>query len=291
MKKFIAVVMLLCLCVGAMNVYAKPDQGTKTKKSTLRVMSFNIRMSAAAQYDGANAWSYRKEAVLKMLRNENPDMFGVQEMLPDQLQFLCDSLSTVYRLIGVGRDDGKTAGECMGIFYKYDKYELLESFTIWLSETPNEVSQGWDGACKRTCTVAKFRDRVTGASFYYLNTHLDHVGKVARRESIKLLQTYVRDCIAQGCPVILGGDMNSSLEDPIFQPIIGKEGEMCSARDVAKKTDHKLTFTGYDKETHTCIDHLFVTKDIKVLKFKTIDENYGVPFISDHYPIVIEVKL
>lgn len=290
MKKFITMVMVLCLFVGAMPGQMYAAQGKKSKKLTLRVMSFNIRMSANATYDGINAWPNRKNAVLKMLRTENPDMFGVQEMLPDQQQFLRDSLSNVYDMVGVGRDDGKTEGECMGIFFKKERFQLLEYRTLWLSETPDQVSQGWDGACKRTCTMALLKDRATGLSFYYLNTHLDHVGKMARREGVMLLKNLVDSLCTRGYEVILGGDMNTSSDDAIFVPLTGKEGNMRSAREIATQTDHKLTFTGYNKEPHTCIDHLFVTKGFEVLRFKTVDQDYGVPFVSDHYPIVMEVQ-
>lgn len=264
-------------------------QGWVSGDPVYRVMSFNVRMSANAAYDGDNAWPNRKDAVVRMIQTENPDMLGVQEMLPDQQQFLRAALSATYDMVGVGRDNGTDEGECMAVFYRKDKFKLLDGKTFWLSETPDKVSMGWDAACKRTVTVAHLQDLSNKKEFYYLNTHLDHVGKVARRESILLLKHLIDSLVPKGVPVVLGGDMNSSLSDSIFIPLIGNKGFMKSAREQTLQTDHSITFTGYDKEPHTCIDHLFVNDYFKVLTFKTLKQDYGVPFISDHYPVMIEV--
>ena len=162
-----SVLLLLCSC-------SNPD-------SELKIISFNIRYNSWDNIDGDNGWPNRKEAVVRMIREERPAAIGLQEALIDQLQYL-DSCLPEYRRIGVGRDDGVEAGEFMAIYY--DTTRLLADMslcaTLWLSDTPWEASKGWDAACFRTVTCAFFTDKRSGHSFSYFNTHLDHVGMVAR---------------------------------------------------------------------------------------------------------------
>ena len=156
----------------------------------MKIISFNIRYNSYNNIDGENGWPYRKAAVVKMIIEENPAAIGLQEALIDQLQYL-DSCLSNYRRIGVGRDDGKVEGEFMAIYYDTSRLQLLDCSTHWLSETSEIPSKGWDAACYRTVTIARFRDRKSGKEFDYLNTHLDHVGKTARAEGAKLIANLV----------------------------------------------------------------------------------------------------
>lgn len=144
----------------------------------IRLISYNLRNSGAD--DGANSWEKRSHATRQMLCDERPDLFGVQEALADQLAFL-DACCPDYGRVGVGRDDGDRSGETMAIYYNRKRFELLDSGTLWLSETPDRVSRGWDGACNRTMTWVELRDRQSGKEFFYFNTHLDHQGRTAAR--------------------------------------------------------------------------------------------------------------
>lgn len=251
----------------------------------MEIVSFNIRYNSWNNIDGPNGWPYRKAAVVKMINKERPAAIGLQEALIDQLLYL-DSNLPAYKRVGVGRDDGKEGGEFMAIYYDTTRLQLIDYGTRWLSETPQEPSLGWDAACRRTVTVAHFRERRSGKEFDYLNTHLDHVGKKARAEGARLIASIVQRC--EG-PVIVGGDMNSTIEDTIFQAFhrVGLQ----TARDLAKSTSHKDTYTGFGKDKPSMIDHFFVRGDIEVERFRTLDGDYGVPYISDHYPIAITVKL
>ena len=129
----------------------------------MKIISFNIRYNSWNNIDGENGWPNRKGAVAKMLLEEHPAAIGLQEALIDQLQYL-DTVLTHYRRIGVGRDDGKEAGEFMAIYYDTTRLELLSHRTRWLSETPDVPTKGWDAACYRTVTIARFRDRQSGKS-------------------------------------------------------------------------------------------------------------------------------
>ena len=247
------------------------------------IISFNIRYNSWNNIDGENGWPNRKEAVVRMINEEHPVAIGLQEALIDQLQYL-DSSLPAYRRIGVGRDDGKEDGEFMAIYYDTARLQLLGYNTRWLSETPEEPSLGWDAACRRTVTIARFRERVDGKVFDYLNTHLDHVGKTARAEGAKLIATL----LPENEPVIVGGDMNSTIEDDIFYAFL--DAGLKVAREITDNTSHKDTYTGFGKDKSSLIDHFFV-RDVNVVQFRTLDGDYGVPYISDHYPIEIVIQL
>ena len=251
----------------------------------LKIISFNIRYNSWDNIDGDNGWPNRKDAVVKMILEERPAAIGLQEALIDQLQYL-DSCLPEYRRIGVGRDDGKEAGEFMAIYYDTARLSADLSFctTLWLSETPWEASKGWDAACYRTGTCAMFTDKKSGRSFSYHNTHLDHMGQTARAESAKYLAELVNE--SEGFPVILGGDMNSTIEDRIFASFY-KAG-LQPARDLTPNSSHIDTYTGFGKDKSSLIDHFFV-KYLSVLQFRTLNGDYGVPYISDHYPIEIVI--
>lgn len=246
-------------------------------------MSFNIRNGSewAENEDGPYAWSNRKEAVVDMILKEAPDAIGMQEVLPHQLDYLSHALSGQYKYIGVGRDNGNRDGEIMCIFYRTDRLELLNQHTYWLSATPDSVSFGWDAACRRTVTIGHFRDLTTDSTFVYMNTHLDHMGKEARKNSILLLCA-----LSEQCPsphVVIGGDMNSPLQDSIFIPFT--QSGLISARDIADTTDHSDTYNAFGKGASAQIDHYFVRGWSKATTFRTLNGDYGVPYISDHYPI------
>ena len=265
----------------------------------LKIISFNIRYNSWNNIDGENGWPYRKDAVVKMILEEQPAAIGLQEALVDQLQYL-DSCLPQYRRIGVGRDDGKEAGEFMAIYYDTTRLELCGENTWWLSETPETPTKGWDAACYRTVTEAEFRDRRSGKPFVYLNTHLDHVGKTARAEGAKFISSRVLTdnlltphSSLKATPIILGGDMNSTIDDTIFNAFYSVG--LIPAREMTDSTSNAITynaFGGCDQSGNDgkVIDHFFV-KGLKVVRFRTLDGDYGVPYISDHYPIEIIVRL
>ena len=256
----------------------------------IKVISYNIRNSGgaanAAKADGENCWMNRRHATLNLIKREKPDMIGMQEVLPDQYAFINKKVKG-YGHIGVGRDDGKSQGEIMAVYYSKKRFRLLDSATRWLSETPEQVSLGWDGACRRTVTYVLLEEKKTGKKIAFLNTHLDHVGPVARRESVLLLCKLIDELVPAGVPVILGGDMNSTIEDEIFCPLEQK-AHMKVARDVAPITDNEGTFNGWGRHADV-IDHFFV-RDVTPLEFHCLNGDYGAPFISDHYPISLTIS-
>ena len=251
----------------------------------IKLISYNLRNSHGK--DGDNVWMNRRHATPEMIRREAPDVFGVQEGLIDQLHYI-DTECPQYARVGVGRDDGKEGGEIMAVFYLRDRYDLLDHGDLWLSETPDRVSRGWDGACNRTMTWVHLREKATGKEFYYFNTHLDHKGVVARREGVKLVVREVQQIAGRKAAVVVGGDLNSTIDDRIFDPL---KKFMTPAREKAPVTDRKGTYNGWGQAPNSMvIDHLFV-RNMKCLSYRTLDGDYGVPYISDHYPIEIVVRL
>lgn len=268
-------------CAGAS---AQSRAADTTPAGEARIVSYNIRLGVAD--DGPNSWEHRREATLRMLEREVPTVFGIQEGMIFQVKYIEENLPQ-YGRVGVGRDDGREGGEIMAVFYLKDRYDLLDHGDLWLSETPDEVSRGWDGACNRTMTWVHLREKSTGREFYYFNTHLDHIGAAARREGVKLVVEKVREIAGRRAAVVVGGDLNSTIDDEIFDPL---KKFMTPARK-APVTDNKGTYNGWGQAPNSMvIDHLFV-RNMKLKSFRTLDGDYGVPYISDHYPIEAVVQL
>lgn len=254
------------------------DSGRKIK-----VISYNIRYSQAN--DGENRWENRKHASVAMVEALKPDVLGVQEALSDQMDYLGENLPG-YSYVGVGRDDGDRKGEYAAVFYNNKRFEALDEGCFWLSETPDEVSRGWDAACNRTVAWVRLKHRKGNGEFFVFNTHLDHKGKVARRESIVLLANRINE-IAGEYPVFITGDFNMTPDDSRLELLLGRFG---SARSSAPVTDNHGTFNGWKKGDGEIIDYIFY-RQAKALSYRTITDGYGVPFISDHYPIIAEFEL
>ena len=260
--------------------------GCRHEGDELKVLSFNIRYNGWGDIDGENRWANRRDAVVRMIREEQPAAMGLQEALIDQLQYL-DSCLPQYRRIGVGRDDGREGGEFMAVYYDTARLELTGSDTWWLSDSAEVPSYGWDAACRRTVTRVAFRDRRSGRCFDYFNTHLDHVGQTARAESARMVAALV-DGHCFDKPAIVGGDMNSTIDDTIFRSLYATG--LQDARTLTDSTSHAITYNAFGQNEGAVIDH-FLVRDVKVLRFRTLDGDYGVPYISDHSPIEVTISI
>ena len=246
----------------------------------LTVISYNIRMGVAN--DGDNSWEMRKPASIAMVQTEKPDIFGVQEAFDFQMDYLRENLPA-YKGVGVGREDGKIEGEIMGIFWNTETVEMLDWGTYWLSETPDVPSLGWDAACMRTATWAFMKHKATGREFFYVNTHLDHVGWEARRNGLALIESRIAEMNGdRGLPMVLTGDLNIDDEHPT---IIEFDQKMQNARKVARETDRTGSYQGWG-ETSSIIDYVYFKDFSGCAYFKTLSEPYAdIPYISDHYPV------
>lgn len=259
-----------------------PLQAAENDESNeLKVMSYNIRMGTAK--DGTNSWQYRCPATIEMLKDQKPDIFGVQEAFDFQIAFI-EEFAKGYGTIGVGREDGKSKGEHMNIFWNKKLIKMLKWGTFWLSETPEVPSKGWDAACMRTATWALMKDKRTGKKFYFINTHLDHEGREARKNSLQLIVDKIASINPEGYPMVLTGDFNIKPNNPA---LLNLDLVMKSARKIADKTDNHHTFNGWSKQkSDKVIDYIYVSGFSECPEYKTVTKKYADrPFVSDHYPI------
>lgn len=246
----------------------------------LKIISYNIRTLAR---DGENSWQFRKHATKNMIEQHKPDAFGLQEAMLPHMQYI-DSVCPQYARVGVGRSDGKEGGEFVTIYYNKERFDLLDSGTFWLSETPDQVSRGWDAALPRITTWVKLRDKATKRKFFYFNTHFDHMGTTARVESSKLIVEKIREIAGKKAAVVLTGDFNIESENEALQPLYDN---MSAARRCAPITDNKGTYNGWGLvKRYPVIDHIFYGgRKVKCNAFRTLDGDYGAKFISDHFPL------
>lgn len=245
----------------------------------LVVISYNIRLGTAN--DGTNSWEYRYPASAMMIDDQKPDIFGLQEAYDFQVNYLTNACDG-YKSVGVGREDGKHEGEHMSIFYKKKNIKLLKWGTYWLSDTPDVPSMGWDAACKRTATWALMKDKRSGKKFYYVNTHLDHVGTEAREKGLNLIMDNIKKMNPEGLPLVLTGDFNMTIDNPNMDEI---KVRMKNAREVAAKTDSHATFNGWGK-SGSIIDYIWFSGFSSCPEYETVTKPYmDRAFISDHYPV------
>ena len=280
MKRIILISAFLAVALGAfLATGCKPASSRE-----IRVMTFNIRLSPSEDFDGENCWNNRREAVIRMIGESQPDLLGIQEGYITQVNYMDEQLPG-YERYGVCRDDGLERGEANAIFWRKDRFDRKQCNTFWLSETPDTVSLGWDGACRRIVTWAQLHDKLLDRNVWYFNTHFDHVGKVAREEAGKLIMDRMAALIPEGDIVFLTGDFNANWDDPILGPI---RDELQECRETAPVTDGRNTYNAWGHKDvpdgTDIIDHIFY-RGVKAEKYELLTGDYGAPYISDHWPV------
>ena len=277
MKKLIIFVSLLFLAMA----YGKAED-----KEVLKIATFNLRMDTPS--DGENAWFHRKDMVNDLIRFYGFDLFGTQEGFTHQLNDIL-RLSD-YRFIGVGRDDGKDAGEHCAIFYRSDRFKVLDQGDFWLSEHPEKPGRGWDGTCcNRICTWGKFEDLKNHKQFYFFNVHYEDEGDGARRESSNLMISRIKS-IAGNQPVFLTGDFNAfPTEEPIR--ILNDSGFLNDSYKITKEAPFGpvCTYHGYDStiKTEERLDYIWVTDSIQIDKYGVLTNTLYGHTPSDHFPVMV----
>lgn len=257
-------------------------------------MTFNIRYNTRS--DSLNAWPYRKDKVASQILFHDAQIVGVQEALHQQLADLQDRLPR-FRYLGVGRDDGKQKGEYSAIFYDTSRLQVLQSETFWLSETPAVPgSKSWDAAITRVVTWARMKDRVTKKIFYVFNTHFDHIGQVARRESAKLLLQKIKE-IAGAAPAIISGDFNARPADEPVQVIVDRSNPLhltdTKAISSAPHYGPDGTFNAFQsrESDNEPIDYIFIKGKWKVKKHASISQTWEGRFASDHFAVFAQLGI
>ncbi len=266
---------ILLILISFLGLGLPKKASSKADESVMRVMSFNIRCGEV----------YERMGVVPSVINEySPDTVGVQECTYAWYKWLKFKL-TDYEFVGVGRDTGdlsKNCGEISGILYKKDKFSLIDSGTFWLSETPDEVSFGWDADCRRVCTWAVLEEKETGKRLAHVNTHLDHVGAEARTKGLKMVTDKAESF---DIPTVVTGDFNFSKGSALYNQMVSTS--LTDSAEIAKISMQGRTFHAYsDSEEGAPIDFILMNEKITdVRSYAIVREKINNIFTSDHYPI------
>ncbi len=279
MKKYLLLLIVVIL-----------TQITFSQTENIKMMTYNIRCGFCEDSSDVNNWSKRKYLVAYLIKNHNPDLIGLQEAEMFQVNELIEMLDE-YDWYGVSREDGKEGGESTAILYRTKRFLPEQKQTLWLSETPGLVSKGWDAMFKRTVTIIKLKDLVSLKEFYYLNTHLDHVGENARTESSKLLVNEIGNYTTD-YPVILTGDFNYTSAAEGYKIIISKLFDS----NYSSKTESvggNITFNGFgnDIKPDNKIDFIFANDKVEVLNHIIDTTTFNGLYPSDHFPVIAEILL
>ncbi|MBI1317672.1 MAG: endonuclease [Candidatus Hydrogenedens sp.] len=246
-------------------------------------MTFNVRYGTAN--DGENAWPKRRELLVETIKEQDPDVLGVQECLPFQAEYIQENLRG-YRWLGIGREFNGD-GEMTAVFYRERALVPIESGNFWLSEKPDQPgSKSWDSSLPRIATWARFHHPESGRFLYYVNTHFDHRGEEAREESAKLIAKRVADIAG---PVIITGDFNAIAEDSAPWKALIDSGLYDSWVSAAKKTGPDNTwsgFTGPSPDRQRRIDWILFKGPLDCAEAEIITKNDNGRYPSDHLPVV-----
>lgn len=257
---------------------------TQKEENAMRIMSFNIRCTNV----GNDTWEDRIDIVTQSIIDGNPDSVGVQEATPEWMETLNKTLGEKYSYVGVGRDDGDNEGEYSAIFYLKDKYNVVDSGTFWLSETPDEVSFGWDAACRRVCTWVVLEDKTTGQKYAHLNSHFDHVGIEARKNSVELIINKAKEF--EDIPVVFTADMNVRQDGDNYNQFV-ESGVLKDTKFIAPDTMDYCTYHDTKPTQHDgdIIDYVMINDKFDATVYKVVTEGIDGRYVSDHYPIYADL--
>ena len=261
----------------------------------LRVMSFNVRMSAAA--DGENAWDRRRDVFFQTIRNFGPDLIGFQEVLADQYAAMIARLPE-YAFSGNAREDGKRQGEWALIGFRRDRFLAIGQGDFWLSEQPTVPgSKSWDAALTRICSWVRLRETATGRELVFANTHFDHIGVVARQEASQVISRELWP-IAGGLPAVLSSDLNVTEDNPAYAVLVRSTAPAAirwidAYREVhVQRLPDELSFHAFQGgTTGSRIDYIFHSPHFTA-EAATIDRARSADghFPSDHYAVTAVLR-
>jgi endonuclease/exonuclease/phosphatase family metal-dependent hydrolase len=263
------------------------------KAQTIRVATYNMRNDNNSQDSThGNGWKQRYPVISELIKFHDFDIFGTQELLYHQIMDLHKELPE-YDYYGIGRDDGKQAGEFSEIFYKKDKFQMLAHGDFWLSETPEKPGLGWDATCcNRICSWVYLQDKKSKKKFYVFNTHYDYQKNLARNESSKLILKKIKS-IAGSQPVIFMGDLNGGNETTWYAEV-ANSGILKDTYKEAKSpyaVNGSFNAFGGAVKSNEIIDHIFISKQFTVEKWGILTDTYHGKYPSDHFPILAVLKM
>lgn len=251
---------------------------------TYSILSYNIRYDNPG--DGPDRWDRRKKVIAKTVEELQPAVVGLQEVLVHQAEYL-DAEWPGYRRFGVGRDDGAEEGEFAPVYFDTTVFRLIAGRTLWLSETPNRPSVGWDASCKRIATWVMLADRTTGDSICLVNTHWDHIGSSARRFSAFMMKGAMSAAIASGTPAVVMGDLNAAPESEEIGIMAQWFEDTCPDSLSAAPTFNHF---GPDSLATDRIDYIWRSPDHwQVLEYRVLSPKSAGRQASDHYPVLVRL--
>ncbi len=260
----------------------------------MKLLSFNIRYGTAN--DGDDSWPQRHELVFDVIRTQNPDFCGLQEALRFQIDAIRKVLPE-YSEFGVGRDDGKKAGEYSAILYRGERWNLEEGETLWLSDTPTEVaSSSWGNSIPRIVTWGRFTEKESGAEIFVFNTHFDHRSQPSRLKSAEFVRVLIAKK-AGTAPVVLMGDFNAGEDNLAIEHLKSsspsKDGQLADTfRVLYPDAEEVGTFNGFKGRTNGAkIDFVFADPSIEVKSAVIVHTNEDGRYPSDHFPVAAEVLI
>jgi len=264
-----------------------------TRGQMINVATYNMRNDNNSQDSiHGNGWKQRYPAISALIKFHDFDIFGTQECLYHQILDISKELPG-YDYYGIGRDDGKNAGEHSEIFYKKDKFKQLAHGDFWLSETPDKPSLGWDATCcNRICSWILLQDKKSNKKFYVFNAHYDYQKDLARNESSKLILKEIKR-IAGSQPVIFMGDLNGGNESNWYK-IVANSGFLNDSYKEAKDPyANNGSFNGFGKTVNSneIIDHIFISPQFKVEKWGILTDTYQGKYPSNHFPVLAVLRL
>ncbi len=272
--------------VSAENQPAQVVDFAEKPADAIRVMSFNIRCTSL----GMIKRSTRNDEVIETIKKGMPDSFGVQEATPTWMRYLKNELGDLYDYVGVGRANGGNSGEYSAIFYLKDKYEVYDSETFWLSETPEKPSKGWDASMNRICTWAILEEKETGTLYMHINAHFDHKGTEAQSHSIDLILDKVQQY--KNIPVVFTADMNIKEGTDLYKKIADSK-ILWDTKKIAPDTMDYLTFHNLEPAANEgrILDYIMINEcpGFGVTSYKVVTAGINGKFVSDHYPIYADL--
>ena len=253
----------------------------------MRLMTFNLRF--ATPIDGPNEWEFRKDLVVEIILKHRPDLLGTQEGTVPQLLYLEQHL-TGYLPLTAHRQVDPTC-QYPTIFYRADRFQVQESSEFWLSETPQvHRSLSWGSAFPRMVTYGLFREPDRDTSFYFIDTHLDHVSEAARREGARMIREFF---FPLNRPLILVGDFNEPPDGPVHRQLVQGDSPLRDTwREVQPPAEEAPTQHGFDGRPRGDgrIDWILVTPPFRVRRVAMITDNHKGRYPSDHFPYETEVE-
>ena len=286
-------VLIAAFASGCASLFRPPE--------AIRVGSYNIRMSPGDR-GTENDWDLRRNDLVNLVKKMDLDAFGMQEVCPDQAQYLREKLPE-FEFVGDHREADRRSGEASPVFYRKSRFDAEKRGTFWLSESPDvPASKSWNTCCTRVCSYLILKDRTTGKRFCFANTHTDHVSAEAREKGMLLIIGRMKE-FGKGAPIVFTGDHNCCYDEP---PARAVRKMLKDSRDITETKDPgpRNTFQGFGKykdgpvnrcgETKDyCIDYIYVSDGTRVLDFVTHDDKRpGTDlYPSDHFPVSATIVL